>query len=247
MTLLWRGNVALTAGVGVFCGKVGDNVLHAHSADQISLCRSGTPLTVVAGEKQLVCDGVYIASAIPHSIVGDDVLSLYIDPASVISEQLSKTHRLSDIMPLPCELTLHLTSLFSGDMRIGDSLELFVKAYGASLKKWRNARLERVLAILYQDQHRQSATPVTDIAAQLSLSESRFSHWFKAQTGLPFKRYRQWLRLLHGIESLLHNHVISESAHNAQFSDQAHFSRVLKNTFGITPGELTRGIEGTSD
>lgn len=246
MKLLWTGNIALTTGTGVFLGTVGTNTPHAHTAHQISLSRSGNPLKVTSDRKICSSDGVFIASGVEHVLEGDDVLSVYIDPASVVAEHLLRLHSLAGVKSLSVELMLQMASLFNHSSDLGKALQSFTQSFGAAGVYWRNARLSKILTLLEEDISTPEMTPVSEIAKQLSLSESRFSHWFKEQTGLPFKRYRQWLRLLRGIECLLNCDGISDAALQAQFSDQAHFSRVLKLTFGVTPGDLVKAVQWES-
>jgi AraC-like DNA-binding protein len=52
---------------------------------------------------------------------------------------------------------------------------------------------------------------------------------------MPVRSYRKWLRLVRGIEHVLAGDRLTDAAHGAGFSDQAHFTRTFVATFGINP------------
>ena len=76
------------------------------------------------------------------------------------------------------------------------------------------------------------------LAAQVHLSESRFTHLFRQQTGLSLSRYLLWLRLFEGVAAVASGDNMTSAAHRAGFSDLAHMSRTFRNTFGVVPSEL---------
>lgn len=78
------------------------------------------------------------------------------------------------------------------------------------------------------------------LAAQVHLSESRFTHLFRQQTGLPLSRYLLWTRLLDGVAAVAEGDSLTEAAHRAGFADLAHMSRTFRNTFGVAPSELQK-------
>jgi len=80
-----------------------------------------------------------------------------------------------------------------------------------------------------------------DMAALFSLSESYFSHAFKASTGIPPLRWQMNARV-GKVKELLSTstQTLTEVAATAGFSDQAHLSRVFKRVTGMTPAEWRR-------
>ncbi len=77
-------------------------------------------------------------------------------------------------------------------------------------------------------------------AVGVHLSPSRLRHLFVEQTGLAFKTYMLWLRLVRALEVYSDGASLTEAAHAAGFSDSAHFSRIFKRTFGLPATTLTR-------
>lgn len=80
--------------------------------------------------------------------------------------------------------------------------------------------------------------PMADLAEEIELSPTRFIHLFKEQTGVPIRRFRQWLRMKMVIRCVAHGKSLTEAALEAGFTDSAHFSRAFKNMFGITPSSV---------
>lgn len=104
-------------------------------------------------------------------------------------------------------------------------------------------RIGRVLDRL--DHGGQSDLTAAEAAGIACLSESRFSHLFVEQVGLPFRTFLLWRRLMRAIEELAAGKRLTEAAHAAGFADSAHFSRTFQRMFGLPAAalELTRREE----
>jgi AraC-like DNA-binding protein len=75
-------------------------------------------------------------------------------------------------------------------------------------------------------------------AAGVGLSPSRASHLFVEETGLPFRTYVLWLRLVRAAEAHTRGLNLTDAAHEAGFSDSAHLSRTFKRMFGVPAAAL---------
>lgn len=76
-----------------------------------------------------------------------------------------------------------------------------------------------------------------------------YSRWhgvrtFRKQVGLSPRLYLRQLRALKARYLLLQGKPLAEVAHALHFADQAHFSRVFKSVFGVSPGKLQRVMLG---
>jgi len=83
-------------------------------------------------------------------------------------------------------------------------------------------------------------TPVSlaDAAAHVGLSRGRARHLFVESTGLPFRTYLLWLRLMQAVELFSAGSSLTDAAHGAGFSDSSHFSRSFRRMFGIAADSL---------
>ncbi len=82
---------------------------------------------------------------------------------------------------------------------------------------------------------------ITEVAEVAGVSESHLAHLFRAETGVPVRRFVLWLRLRRVIELALRGHSLTEAAHEAGFADSAHMSRTFRDTFGLPPSFLSSG------
>jgi AraC-like DNA-binding protein len=78
-------------------------------------------------------------------------------------------------------------------------------------------------------------------AAMAFLSPSRFSHLFKQQVGLPFRRYMLWRKLTRAMLAIGKERTIAAAAHASDFADAPHLTRTFYQMFGIPPSVMMRG------
>lgn len=83
-----------------------------------------------------------------------------------------------------------------------------------------------------------SALGIDAAAASVGLSPSRASHLFVEETGLPFRTYVLWLRLVRAAEAHTRGLNLTEAAQEAGFADSAHLSRTFKRMFGVPAAAL---------
>lgn len=104
-------------------------------------------------------------------------------------------------------------------------------------------RIARVLDHLDHGSH--SDLTAAEAAGIACLSESRFSHLFVEQVGLPFRTFLLWRRLMRAVAELAAGKRLTEAAHVAGFADSAHFSRTFQRMFGLPAAalDLTRPEE----
>ncbi|HVI27879.1 AraC family transcriptional regulator [Hansschlegelia sp.] len=94
------------------------------------------------------------------------------------------------------------------------------------------------LTVDYIEERCAETIRLSELASLAGLSESYFSHAFKAATGMPPHRWqlqarvRKAKRLIERAEAPL-----SDIASGLGFSDQAHFTRVFRDLAGCTPTE----------
>jgi AraC-like DNA-binding protein len=78
------------------------------------------------------------------------------------------------------------------------------------------------------------------LADSVFLSATRFTHLFKDETGVPIRRYRQWLRFRQAIQQITTGKTMTAAAMQAGFTDSAHFSRAFRSMFGLKPSVVFR-------
>ena len=78
------------------------------------------------------------------------------------------------------------------------------------------------------------------LAANLYLSESRFTHLFKLQAGMSLSRYVLWCRVQLALQAIAGGVNITQAAHQAGFADLAHMSRSFRAMIGVNPSALQK-------
>ena len=96
-----------------------------------------------------------------------------------------------------------------------------------------DSRIQIVLDELRKDPANKQ--PVNWFSEKIGLSEDRLHHLFTEVMGLPIHRYRIWLRLKRATQCYFSGFDLTYAAHEAGFSDAAHFSRTFKNMYGASP------------
>ena len=79
---------------------------------------------------------------------------------------------------------------------------------------------------------------ISSFADKVSLSPSRLSHLFKAETGVPLKSYITLHQVERAFMKLLCGKNITEAALEAGFDSSSHFSATVKRMMGI-PASLS--------
>jgi AraC-like DNA-binding protein len=82
------------------------------------------------------------------------------------------------------------------------------------------------------------AVAINEAAQGVGLSPSRASHLFVEETGLPFRTYVLWLRLVRAVDAHIAGMSLTQAAQEAGFADSAHLSRTFKRMFGLPAAAL---------
>jgi AraC-like DNA-binding protein len=95
-------------------------------------------------------------------------------------------------------------------------------------------RVQRALHTL--DQQLSGKVSAQSLAQAAHLSLSQLERLFVSQLGVPVRRLVMWRRLRRALDLALNGHTLTQAAHGAGFADSAHFSRTMKQLFGVTAG-----------
>lgn len=109
----------------------------------------------------------------------------------------------------------------------------------------RNPLDERVRrALRWIGEHLSEPIRLRAVARASGASESHLAHLFRAQVGLPLRRYVLWRRLRIAVEQAAAGQSLTAAAHEAGFADAAHLSRTFRDMFGVTPSATFHGAGG---
>lgn len=244
--VLWQGASLWVFDILPPTGKIRSR-LHAHHAYQLTLAAGGIAnIRTQAGLYE--GPAILIAPDHPHSIepVGRVAL-VFVEPESPTGRCLGRllagrpiarlapmptsVRRLEPMWQLPPASPAQAREI--GEAILGDLIGAGEAGHPV------DPRVQRVLAWLDDPG---GAEPTLERAASIAcLSESRFSHLFVQETGLAFRTYVLWRRLMVAVERRSAGASLTEAAHDAGFADSAHFSRTFLRMFGVPADTMWLG------
>jgi AraC-like DNA-binding protein len=220
---------------------------HRHHVVQVTLALSGT-IDFEGEGGRVTAAAVAIAPDALHAFEGTGLVAhLFIAPDGKPGRRIARA--LFSQGPIAAvaapdlgDLAARLRATFEDphhtddDLRaVGQSLIARLAGDGAPADA-PDARIAKLLAWLAPQLA--GAVRLSDAAAFLALSPGRARHLFVQQTGLPFRTYLLWLRLMRAVELYAGRASLTEAAHGAGFADSAHLSRTFRRMFGIAADSL---------
>lgn len=248
-----RVRVAMGDGVGIWVMDAppgfGEPVPHAHHAIQLTLALHGhvrlfDAAAARTGRMQAV------AADHPHGFSAEGRIAfVFVEPESeagrAIAASLFGDAPLVDVDLPGIEAMAATLAAGHGDSALLDWAAQLADALtpGALGKPGAGAtradpRVQRIVDFVAA--HIDEPLDLSRAAEGVFLSPSRLRHLFVEQTGLAFKTYVLWRRLMRAVRRYGEGASLTEAAHAAGFADSAHFSRTFKRTFGLPATSLQR-------
>lgn len=168
-----------------------------------------------------------------------------IDPAQIDHPRLHfsdpRLIALAELIAAECENPEPLHDLYGDGLTL--SLLINVLQLHAPRPRRRSAlaawQLRR--AVDYIEENCMRNIRLEELASLTGLSQSHFSHAFKASTGLPPHQWQTQARLERAKHLLLKSEMpLTTVAVETGFADQAHFTRVFRKNVGVAPASWKR-------
>lgn len=219
MSSEWSGRLWLGPDYGLILGIPGRTAPHAHYAHQLMFSPGG-PVTASLDGRVTTAHRLFIPSRMPHALLHThgEVLMVYAEPGAFDLDSLQAALADSELSLEALEHTLRQLPRRALD----------------------DARVERALLALDQQLSGKVSAHALAQAAHVSLSQ--LERLFANQLGLPVRRLVLWRRLRVALGLALGASTLTEAAHGAGFADSAHFSRTMKQLFGVTAGASMRNL-----
>ncbi|WP_431210141.1 helix-turn-helix domain-containing protein [Puia sp. P3] len=101
---------------------------------------------------------------------------------------------------------------------------------------------ERVAeALAYIDDRLDQSLELEEVAGKVFLSSERLRHLFVQEVGVAFSQYVLWKRMKNVIYQVLQKGLpMSAASVQSGFTDQAHFTRIFRRTFGVPAKEVLK-------
>jgi AraC-like DNA-binding protein len=253
MTPLARGRILLWEGGGLWLfevpppTRVRKTDFHAHHAIQVTLALDGVfrlevggqivegPAAVVAADVRHAFEPVGLIGLLfiePESPEGRAVQTAWLADRPVVAIGERRAKELCDALAAGFRAR-------AADAELAELGRGFAARLAGSLPR-PLAPDPRVMELIAWAR-RETDRPLTlsEAARRTGLSADRTSHLFVEQTGLAFRTYLLWLRMSRAVELYAGGASLTEAAHQAGFSDSAHFSRTFRRMFGVAAAALS--------
>lgn len=248
---IWSGRLFLWPGRALYVGLAADTAVHAHHAIQLCVGLGGN--LRLRGSPRAAWREHGLALVPPdrsHQLDGRGVLLalVYVDPEADDGRLLATSAAHADCGLHTCE---DFESVRAGlrncagavcdPAHAADAVDALLTGITPRHVPRRalDARIARVLG------HVRSGfgfrLPAAEAASLVRLSSHRFQHLFRDDTGIPFRRYLLWLRLVAAVETIAGGASLTDAAHAAGFADSAHLSRTFRRMFGLSPSMMAKG------
>jgi AraC-like DNA-binding protein len=179
-------------------------------------------------------------------VSGGAMAFLYVDPLS--RDLAAITARMQVVTPRGAFDLIEeaavievLSGLAEGHLTAGDGRTRLGELLGIGARGDPDIRILSALRRMRDEPHRSHS--LAELSECAGLSASRFLHLFKAETGVPLRRYRLWNRMGATVAAFRDGLSLTEAAHAAGFASSAHFSSAFRDMFGMMPSELLKTLE----
>lgn len=225
----------------------GDAGFHTHHAIQLTLSFTGR-LALTSGGETIEGKRIAVATDTLHKFAADGLVGfIFVEPESHAGRALTEIVLAGRPMATIEDAAFAraaepLSAAFDAGLTQSAMLAIAASAVatlvGETAPVLPDERIRRVIAHAMADP--ELSLDRAAEGAGVYLSPDRLRHLFVEHTGLAFKSYMLWQRLVRALEVYAVGRSLTEAAHAAGFSDSAHFSRVFKRYFGLPATTLTR-------
>lgn len=244
----WRGSVLVWDEQAIFLGLAASASLHESPAIKVCVAlERNFGLRTSDSDPFIDYTSAIISPGQPHAIDGrhNRMAMLLLVPEAKLAQPLTPIFSQKGIVVLTSDAVRKIQTIFSGfDERHTDfeSVENICSQMVAAITADETSPIDSRVAqsIEWIRSSRQEGVSVQEIAAGVELSESRFSHLFTENVRVPVRRYLLWLRLRDAMHLLAQGKSLTETAHEAGFSDSAHLTRTFRGMLGIAPSALIK-------
>ena len=227
---------------------------HRHHALQITINLEPNAFTLRQGNSEFATQGIIINPNAPHHVISSDEWRavLLLDAQTQYSQQIKQRFAAAaNVYSLGtddlnfCRARLHdfraqAQSIENADSAISAIIDRLAGPVRNPLMHNREGHPRIAKALSYIHQAQGKALTLNQLAEHVFLSESRLSHLFKAEIGIPIQRYLLWYKVVQTAFNIGRGMSLTDAAEEAGFADSAHFSRTFRAMFGLTPSQILK-------
>lgn len=229
VTFLWLFDTFTAA-----LGPLNEAPMHTHPVAQLTV-GIDAPLRIHAASGPIDAWAVFIASGALHRSDASTRarLTVYLDPAHALARSLAGRGQPVMALDVPPEQRAALAELSDTRAPCAGArtrFESLLACFGNRAGPPLDPRVIHALRLVRTDDGK--LITLAALAGAVGLSAERLRHLVREQVGMPFSRYRLWLRLGDAVEAILAGASFTDAAHAAGFADSAHLARAFRQAFG---------------
>jgi AraC-like DNA-binding protein len=203
----WDGYLLLGHGWAHYRGMAGDTTYHSHYATQM-IFADKTDVQVQLGDLLMTGRTICVSSGLSHKLQATTaVIDLLFVEPTLMTDDICKAKSVEECFEIPLDCTVPVQ-----DVRMGRAIKAVEDKLTNKVKQ-------------------------AAIIEAAGMSKSSFTHHFRKTFGMPLRRYVLWRRLNLAVKAIGAGRDATTAAHEAGFADSAHFSRTMRQTFGVSPTE----------
>ncbi|MHA4809989.1 helix-turn-helix domain-containing protein [Flavitalea flava] len=213
--------------------------MHYHQCFQIVVSLRNTFDSVIDGRAYQGLNGFFVNQYITHACQAKDTEALvyFIDAESYQGRQLKEMLDGKPFIPIDAIADITHTDMTDMVLFAEDLLNRLLP--GLSSQPRIDDRIREALA--YIDDRLENPLVLDEVAGRVFLSAERFRHLFARETRVSFSQYVLWKRIKQVIFQVLQNGLpMSTASIQNGFTDQAHFTRMFRRTFGVSAKQLLK-------
>jgi AraC-like DNA-binding protein len=225
---------------GIYTGAISHTKSHVHHAVTVAVSEEDFEVTI--NGNTLRCRGIAIQ---PHTVrefkaFGEAAVAfIHIEPFSMEGFSLTDRSRSYQIL-LPEKISRIYVLLHTWHLSEKNTEAPTKKLIRQTISLLRihsaKALDERILKAAELVRHSEIMS-LKKIAESSHLSTHRFSHLFRQETGMSFKEFVLYTKLVKSLKAILKKQSFVHASYSGGFSDQAHFTRTYVKAFGIAPSK----------
>ncbi|WP_010457827.1 helix-turn-helix domain-containing protein [Acidovorax radicis] len=237
-----RNTLTLGTDKALYVGEIPATGWHCHAAPVLLMGLSGRFALHWGLGQMETCHSALVAAGVEHLFDprGETVALVYLEPDSREARSLLGPFRQRGGVVLDVAIPVATRSAMEGYLRNFD-LSALLHCPCDDEGPLLDARVARSLHALRHPQEGRLAR--AGLAAGVQLSASRFNHLFRAEMGVSLRSYRVWSQVRLAMAGLAVSPRLTDAALHGEFSDSAHFSRMFRQTFGMTPSSVLKPLK----
>ncbi|RFU41357.1 AraC family transcriptional regulator [Actinomadura logoneensis] len=205
-------------GYAVYEGPSWDSGFHRHAAFQITVAVEGHAAILDEAATHHRAEALLVPPMVRHRMLTTAKLRvLYVEPHCAYADRLRRRCG-PGVTAAP-------------DLRVLGEDE--IRSAGTGPSERLDPRLFAALEVLAD-----GPVAVPELAARVGVSPQRLRGLARDQLGMPLARWRVWHQLRRTAEAVRAGRSLAEAATAGGFADQAHLTRWMRETMGLTPAAV---------